>query len=94
MHNPNIQRNVPAPPQPPAQKPTDFASLTVILANELNDRLVNLRFRLFGDQQSPAGEALPGQPDRTEPSLESLVQRAHYLVNEAILQIDAIQNRL
>jgi hypothetical protein len=80
-------------PRPPAQRPSEFAQALVGQGLELNDRLAHLSGRLFGDGEHGKSEPLPGNPEGELP-LEQLVHRAHFLLNEAISRLDAIQSRL
>src|SRR6185369_2345906 len=77
------------PPKPPAQRPTEFAAQLLEQSLELNSRLAHLRAKLFGE-----GEANPALDRPKELSLEGLIQSAHFQLNEAISQLDGIQNRL
>ena len=88
--SPTFLINGPGRPPAPAQTPTEFAQSLIRQSVELNNRLHHLRFRLFGDKD----ERLPDADVPKEMSLEALVQEAHFRLNEAISQIDAIQNRL
>lgn len=89
MHNnQNIARNA-LPTPGPAQKPTEFAAAILRQSYELNDRLTNLRYRFFGDQESGAPRDEP-----KEMSLEAHLQAVHFQLNEALSQLDAVQNRM
>ena len=78
-----------APCPAPAQTPTEFAQSTFRQANEINDRLANLRYRLFGDL-----DERPPNSESKEMSLEALIQATHLSLNETLGQIEGIQGRL
>lgn len=78
------------PPTPPAQRPSELAAAVLQQAEELNSRLENLRYRLYGDSDPKEQSA----PTPAEMSIEATIQAAHFSLNQAISQLDAIQNRL
>lgn len=77
----------------PAQKPTEYAQFLLNQAGEMNDRLKNLRFRLFGDSDIEA-PASSGGTLKPEGSLEAMIQSVHFMLSTALVQLDGIQNRL
>jgi hypothetical protein len=78
------------PQKPPAQTPSEFAAAVVEQVNEVNGRLQNLAYRLYGEETGKE----PASGPQPEMSLENRIQCAHAGLVEALSRLDAIQNRL
>jgi hypothetical protein len=84
--------NGPAPPNAPAQTPTQFANALVDQSREINVGLRQLRNRLFGDDE--AQDVGPNEPKEAAPNQLDTLAKAHWGLNQAREQLEAIHNRL
>jgi len=75
----------------PAQSPSEFAAALVRCLQELNGRLENVRYRLFGDETDPQA---PADKSECVPPIAPTLEKAHWLASSAIEQLNSIQSRL
>ena len=64
------------------------------MGEELNNRLDVLRYRLFGDQTDQPPSDSGAKQAGGDMSIEARIQNVHYLMNQALAQVEAIHARL